>query len=188
MSDFGGAANPPLPDPSWHGPGDDRPVGPPLAGAGARIVARAIDVLLTMFVGLAAAALLLGTDTTDVDDLSTGMVAVLVAIPLAWTLATEVVLTAVKGGSMGKLVLGLRVVRRVDRRPVGLATSAVRWSVPGAFVVAPVIGGYVQFGVWLVGIVLLFTDTERRTLGDRLAGTVVLTTRPMPMSPLSRRR
>jgi uncharacterized RDD family membrane protein YckC len=66
--------------------------------------------------------------------------------------------------------MGIRVVSREDRELPGL-TSAVGRTLPWIVVTAiPQIG----LGLLLVEVALVISSSENRRLGDRIAGTVVI--------------
>jgi len=85
------------------------------------------------------------------------------------------------GGTVGKLVLGLRIVDADGNEPIGPSVGFIR----SAANIAPVIGvipsslvsGFINIaliGVGLVSLVFLFSDPERRTVMDRAANTYVV--------------
>ena len=71
----------------------------------------------------------------------------------------------------GKMAVGLYIGDRQGRR-IRPDTAILRYLVF-------MIGGLLLFG-WLISIVLIFTDPQRRALHDRIAGTLVLLGRPPP--------
>jgi uncharacterized RDD family membrane protein YckC len=70
---------------------------------------------------------------------------------------------ALLGASLGKLLLGLRVVM-VDGTPVSWPAAIVRN-------VLRIVDGFL---VYLVAALLVWTSPKRQRLGDRVAGTVVI--------------
>ena len=70
---------------------------------------------------------------------------------------------ATQGATLGKMVLGLRVVR-VDGSPIGWSESIIRNLLR-------VIDG---IGAYLVGAILIWTSPQKQRLGDRVAKTVVV--------------
>lgn len=95
---------------------------------------------------------------------------------LAWGLGAAYVLLRdglFEGQSVGKRILGLRVVREPGKGPVGFAESALRnvlWILP---VVNVVMG--------LTGLHYLINDPKGRHWGDRLANTRVITAKNSSM-------
>lgn len=91
-------------------------------------------------------------------------------IPFFSLVVNFVVLTGFTGFSIGKLLTGIRVVNRENRKLPGL-TAAVGRTLPWIVVTAiPQIG----LGLLLVEIALVVSSPENRRLGDRIAGTVVI--------------
>jgi len=89
-----------------------------------------------------------------------------------WAVGTVLVaalMQAYLGATPGKLVMGLAVVRQVDARPIGLVRTVVRYVL------------HVLDAILFIGFLLPLWSTERQTIADRLASTVVLhTRRPRP--------
>ena len=91
-------------------------------------------------------------------------------IPFFALLANFVVLTGLTGFSIGKLLSGIRVTNRENGELPGL-TSAVGRTLPWIVVTAiPQIG----LGLLLVEVALVISSPERRRLGDRIVGTLVI--------------
>ncbi len=91
------------------------------------------------------------------------------SVNILWFLVTVLtppiyfaVLMSIAGQTIGKYVMGVRVVR-MDGERMTIPLSMIRWL--GYFVSAIPLG----FGFWIV-----LTDRERRTLHDRLVGTCVI--------------
>ncbi len=80
--------------------------------------------------------------------------------------------TVSRGQTLGKMLIGTRVVMEQTARIPGLGPSALRWAVPGFFVFLP--------GVSVISVVIygwLLFDTLRRGLHDKAAKTVVVRAR-----------
>lgn len=91
-------------------------------------------------------------------------------IPFFALVANFVVLTGLTGFSIGKLLSGVRVINRENGELPGL-TSAVGRTLPWIVVTAiPQIG----LGLLLVEVALVISSPDRRRLGDRIAGTLVI--------------
>jgi uncharacterized RDD family membrane protein YckC len=82
------------------------------------------------------------------------------------SLLNDVLLTAIAGGTVGKLLLGTRVVRLEDWRPVGAGTAMRRWAAMTVMNLIPFLG--------LVDPLFIFSGEMRQTLHDRFAETVVV--------------
>lgn len=79
------------------------------------------------------------------------------------------------GATPGKQLLKIKIVRG-DGSPVSWSTAAARATLPivtGIVGLAPLLWPAV-FVVPLVSLVLLFVDGRRRSLEDRVAGTIVV--------------
>jgi len=79
-------------------------------------------------------------------------------------------LTLTRGRTVGKLAVGLRVVRD-DGGPVGFRHSLTRTLV-GVAVEFP--GVVLPFGGWVISLVLMTTSPLSKRLGDHAAGTFVI--------------
>lgn len=73
------------------------------------------------------------------------------------------------GRSVGKLVMGTRVVHVLDGGRVGFSAALIRALVPAAFGVIPQIGTLLGLGVYLLALF----DPRRQGLHDKAAGTLV---------------
>jgi uncharacterized RDD family membrane protein YckC len=143
-----------------------------LATPGQRILARLIDAVIWIFVSFFfAVAVGGGTSTMGTTDLGAqswfaGVLSTLVIV------AYEVLMVANKGGTLGKLALGLRVVKE-DGSPADLNTAVMR-ILTYVIGIVPVIGGLISFLIGIGSVVLLFTDKRRQTVWDKIAKTIVV--------------
>jgi uncharacterized RDD family membrane protein YckC len=151
-----------------------------------RIGARLIDWILWIVISLVLATVLdiplVPANADDVPSYGKNLVySLLTAIIIG---AYEVFMVAQRGGTLGKLALGLRVTTENGGAP-DLKTAVLRvapyfgLSVLGALL-GPAIGGLlgiVLLIIGLVSLVFLFTDSLRRTVWDRVAKTLVVSTR-----------
>lgn len=84
--------------------------------------------------------------------------------------------TDATGGSLGKRLLGLRIVGPRDRRP-GLGAGATRnlWGLSALLptFLPPVVGNTLAVGVSVVVAITIARDPVERGWHDRLAGTAV---------------
>jgi uncharacterized RDD family membrane protein YckC len=103
------------------------------------------------------------------------------AIACFWILQTAT------GATVGKLLVGLRVVGATDRTRAGIRAAGLRTLVflagPAIFTFAPLVagqgGGYLALvgaGIWIADCVVLLSDPQRQSLHDRVAGTLVVRT------------
>lgn len=133
----------------------------PIASAGLRVLARAIDLVIALaflFVLALAQVLLFGASATVV-------VIVYVLAGFAVVLGYPVLMEALWGGrTVGKAVMGLRVVRS-DGGAIELRHAAVRGAL-GLLEVWGTLG--------FVGLVTIVFSKRSQRLGDMVAGTLVL--------------
>lgn len=138
-----------------------------LAGAGSRGVAILLDTLaqaaILLIAVFASSIAEVGTQSTATQStglLSIGILSVLVLLDV---LGYFVILEMLSGGrSLGKLAVGLRVVR-LDGRPVGFLASLVRNVVR--------LADYLFF---LLGLWMILGTKRHQRLGDLAAGTIVV--------------
>lgn len=148
-----------------------------LAGLGSRFIAFAVDfslqmIALAVFLFVVVSAFH-GTVTTTSGLVAGGALSVFGLLDfLGYFVVCEM---AFSGRSLGKKMVGLRVVR-VGGQPVGFWSSLLRN-------VLRLID--MQIGItYLVGGVLILTTTRNQRLGDLLAGTVVVRDRLGTASPV----
>jgi len=136
-----------------------------LAPIARRLAARIIDgviVALPIVVAL--------FSTTDVNDTTT------LSIPLWFALAAlvlgalyEITLTATMGQTVGKRLLGIKVVHLSDGDVPGWGSATIRYLLPTAVGALPI----VQFLALVVYLRALW-DPMRQGFHDRAAGTIVV--------------
>lgn len=154
----------------------------PLASLGARLAGFLVDKILQSIclVPLVAAvgmnALLAAVQARDFNAFI-GVPRIMVGISITGLLygaywITQIVLLALRGQTLGKLLVGIRIVRYPDAAPAGLARAwLLRYFVMGLFYLVP---------IPLFGMVFWFVDTgfifrpDRRCVHDHLAGTMVI--------------
>jgi uncharacterized RDD family membrane protein YckC len=128
------------------------------AGVGLRAVATIIDVVILLVIGWVLA--LLTGGTTDDGFALEGVDALLYFVVV---MGYYIVMEATMGYTVGKLAVGLRVLR-ADGRKLDWQASVVRNLLR-------IVDG--QF-LYLVAAVLVWTSDRRLRLGDRVADTVVV--------------
>ena len=127
-------------------------------GVGLRAVATIIDTLLLMVIAYLIA-LLTGATTASGFNLTGAPAFLWFFIAIAY----YIVLEATQGATLGKMALGLRVVK-LDGSPISWSESIIRnllRIIDGLF-------------AYLVGAILIWTSPLKQRLGDRLANTVVV--------------
>jgi len=154
-----------------------------VATLGSRALARLIDsVILYILVWILWAVILGGAsaavtndDGTVSDAAAGGILGALFGafvITIVLTIAYEVVLTAIKGQTVGKMIMGIKVVRSRDGQLPGFGPSFMRWLLP-------IIG----YAVCYVGAILVYLaplfDSSGRVQGwhDKAANTLVIALR-----------
>jgi uncharacterized RDD family membrane protein YckC len=83
-----------------------------------------------------------------------------------------VILTRLRGQTVGKMAVGVKVVQRADGSLPSWGASIARWALPAAAGLLPWLGG---LGVLLIYLWMLW-DPNRQGLHDKLAKTVVIRT------------
>ncbi|MGV9413430.1 RDD family protein [Nocardia sp. NPDC003693] len=149
----------------------------PIARIPTRAAAFLLDLMLQLFLGLV---LVLITQLTlaewgaDPAWHDAAMIVVIVGVLIGYPTLSE---TFTRGRSIGKLALGLRVVR-ADGGPVDFRHAVTRG-----------LAGTVDFwllGTGLVAVVSSLCSADGRRIGDALAGTVVVHDRsPLPFAALA---
>ncbi|WP_254910027.1 RDD family protein [Micromonospora sp. NBS 11-29] len=147
-----------------------------VARLGSRVLALLIDVVVQLGVALVLGAglslLVLALPTGAVDAALAGgfQVLFLVLVLVGYPVVME---RLVGGRTVGKLAVGLRVVR-ADGGPVGVGQSLTR-ALVGVAVEWP--GLVLPLLSWAASVTVMVTDPRGRRLGDLVAGTLVVHTR-----------
>ena len=132
------------------------PLQEPLASLLARLAARLLDAAVMLVVVLASVPLARG-----------GRLAVLVVVPILY----EAVMVATAGRSVGKMVVGLHVVRRADGGRLAWLPSLARGAPAGILAAGPVLAAVI---VVLCILPMMGDQRLHRSLQDRIARTVVV--------------
>jgi uncharacterized RDD family membrane protein YckC len=173
---------PPLPPSGYSGLQGVAPGGLKLALPWMRILARFLDVIIlgAIDTALGAAIILSGDDSAGFGgfggDISAGKRFSIGLIGLVVGFVYEAVVTKLKGGTLMKLAFGMRVVQ-TDGAPITWSESIIRWGFLALIGVVPILGPIAAFIIWIISIVFLFTDRLRQTVSDKVAKTMVITTR-----------
>jgi uncharacterized RDD family membrane protein YckC len=164
---------------------------------GRRVIAFIIDYVL-LSVAFAALFYALGTHTTHAVHLTGSHVTVtfdkdtyyvrgddatrLYVIEVAVALLYAGIIQGLTGGTIGKLICGIRVMREDGRRP-GLGRGVLRWLLL-------IVDDFPYFIPMLTGFIVALTNDRRRRVGDMAAGTFVVragTDRvPLPAAAMAR--
>lgn len=147
-----------------------------LASPGARLGARILDIVIVVIVLIVLVILgalaLFGVAATD-DEAETSVVVFLlgiVALLAVIGLLYEVVLIAVRGQTLGKMMVSIKVVRADNGLVPGWGKSIGRWIIPVVLNFIPYVGWVLSL---LVYISLLW-DKARQGWHDKAAGTLVV--------------
>lgn len=162
------------------------PSGRDLANPWLRLAAWIIDFIIVFAVGIIFAVAFGVTDSigailsgggTEID--STFFISSAIATLI--TTLYVVLMNSYASGTLGKLILGIRIIGRAGDEPLGLPLGAKRSAntiVGFLFGLIPLVGGLLNLVFVLIGLVslvFLFTDPEHRTVMDRFADTLVVT-------------
>jgi uncharacterized RDD family membrane protein YckC len=141
-----------------------RPEPKALAGRGARLMARLLDALVLVVFIMTARILAEAFPKYPATQTALEILGYLVPAVCQWTLL------AVRGQTLGKIAMGIRVVRADDDSNPGLGHAVVlRELIPGLISSIPLLG--VIFAV--IDVLCIFGD-QRRCLHDCLADTKVI--------------
>ena len=149
-----------------------------LADPWLRIAAKIIDwfiaTLITLPFGAAQIASALTSDSSDIE-VNVGLAFIGALVGAAY----YTLMNTYMSGTVGKLILGMRIVKRDGVEPLGIPDGPKRSLVHLAAILAviPIVGilvSIVTLVVGLVSLVFLFTDPEHRTVMDRFADTYVV--------------
>ena len=140
-----------------------------LASVGARALGRFIDVFLVFNV----AGVLSLVIVNPSDDPGFGTTLFLATIFFAIAGIYETAMVAWRGQTLGKLLMGTRIVRRSDGDTPIVTEAAVRFAVPTLPLYVPYIGQFVWVGVYLSAI----PNARKQGFHDKAAGTLVVRTR-----------
>jgi uncharacterized RDD family membrane protein YckC/tetratricopeptide (TPR) repeat protein len=146
-------------------PGETSAGGPPLASRRWRLAAVVIDVLAIVLVFLPGWLIAYSAQTVQVGQVCA------TAIIAGWLIlaCVQIYFLFTKGQTIGKKLVGVRIVKLDGRNPGFVGAVLLRTCVPLLISVIPV-WGQVFF---LVNILYIFGN-RRRCLHDRLAGTIVV--------------
>lgn len=180
----------------WNGEtweGDPQPVpgapqevtgGPALAGAGARMGGRFIDWIIWAIISGIFQGIIIGGDAfspTALEDVSYATTLIAGIVTTLVVVAYEVFLVSSRGGTLGKMVTGTKVVKP-DGSPADMNT-AVRRIAPYAVLailaalLGPALGQLISLVMFVVGIaslVMLFSDSNKQTVWDKVAPSLVV--------------
>jgi len=146
-----------------------------LASIGQRVLARVLDVVLVViavvaFIFILVAAATAGSSATySVSGLNPLAMLLFIAV-IAYLY--EILLVAFWGRTVGKMIVGARIIRAVDGMKPNFGNAFLRWLAPGLGALIPFLG---QLGATLVLLSPTFDSSGRRQgWHDKMAGTLVI--------------
>lgn len=155
-----------------------------------RIAARIIDIILWFIVGSILQSVVAGANAFNqgaLSDVSFGRAALASLIGTAAVSAYEILMVANRGATLGKMALGLKVVKDDGTTPADMNDAVRRMiiyialGVFGALFATSVglssLLGLVTIVVGLVSLVFLFTDDKRQAVWDKVANTMVISSK-----------
>lgn len=98
----------------------------------------------------------------------------LLIIKLPWILYNPIIEYITQGQSLGKYIVGIRVVSTLGERP-GLREVFTRWIFKGDFIwISADIFVLIWFVMGLVGVLVVSVSKQKQRMGDVMAGTIVI--------------
>ncbi len=137
-----------------------------------RVLARLIDGVIWIPVYFILA-LIVGAAGTTSDAANVAANVGGIFILLGWAFLYDVVPMALRGQTVGKMVLGLKAIGPNGESPLGWPIAFKRWALT-IIAVIPLLGIFIHLIIGLVSLVLLFSDDRSRTLHDMVGGTIVV--------------
>ena len=150
-----------------------------IAPTSARIISRAIDLVMIFAVATLVLGIFVGAGLIDSEELETPSGESDLLILLAFFGAAvlyEVLLTAIRGKTLGKMLTRSKVISTVRDGPPGFGAALIRltvWIIP--LLLLDVIGLAITFGVFAWA----FLDANRQGLHDKIASTYVVIDHPV---------
>ena len=142
-----------------------------IASAGKRIGGRLIDGLIVGIIGY----ILVASIAIKDGKVQTGKLVIASILGLVLSFVYEVPMVAATGQTLGKRLVGTRVVRLADGEVPGMSVSVTRW-LPALVGIIPLLNLARLLGaaIGIGSLILLFTDPRRQTVNDKFAKTVVV--------------
>lgn len=152
-------------------------------GGWPRIFARILDaIVLSILGGIIMMLGVLGAVGVNIEDnpgdkrinaAAAGIVAAII-IFFAATFLYEVFCIALWGQTIGKRLMHIKIVKANDFSTPGWVPAIIRWLIPGAISIIPLLGGLIVFAATLVSLAWLFSDPRFQTISDKAANTVAI--------------
>lgn len=144
------------------GPGAMAAGGAQLGGPGERLLARIID-LFVLIIPIILVVVVIG------QNIGGSIVTFLIAA------GYEVYLLGTKGATVGKSVMNLKVVNE-DYSDITMETAVRRYAI-NLVQIVPIIGPFIQLVVGIATVIMIFTDSKRQVPWDKIAKTLVISTK-----------
>ncbi len=148
-----------------------------LASVGQRTVAAMLDVIafLIYFIILSLILGLANPFGYSPDGMGKMSFVILLAIKIPWIFYNPLIEYLTQGQSLGKYIMGIRVVTISGERP-GLREVFTRWIFKGDFIwiSADPFAILIWIGIGLIGILFAGTSERRQRMGDAMANTIVI--------------
>ena len=141
-----------------------------LASVGQRALAQALDGLVLLLPAFLVVYLTTGEILASVNDDSKGSQLWATFILVILQITYNTVCVALWGATLGKRIVGLRVVNQTDGGPVSFNYAAVRALIPSAAGLIPVIGMAAPIVIYMRA----FFHPLRKGWHDQAAGTIVV--------------
>jgi len=145
---------------------------PPFASLGIRVGAWFIDAVILIILSAIGLLAFGDVDTTDSSFSATGG-AEQILLGLVFT-AIYIALIAVKGGTPGKLMLGLAITTEDGATTPPGAQKAIMRSLPYIVLNIPILGFIVLLVSLIASLIMISSDNERRSVFDRIGNTRVI--------------
>ncbi|MBL1279983.1 MAG: RDD family protein [Fluviicola sp.] len=144
-----------------------------LASVGQRVAAAMLDMLM-FFIYFIIFGMVVGFSGWFQEDMGSFLFFQLLLMKLPWIFYNPVIEYLTHGQSLGKYILGIRVVTISGERP-GLREVFTRWMFKGDFVwISADFLVLFWFGIGLMGIVYAGTSRRTQRIGDVMANTIVI--------------
>jgi len=149
-----------------------------LADPWLRIAASIIDLVVLIIISIpfgAAAAFSAFNNGGDAVEVNVGVGIIGGLVGAAYVVLMNTFLS----GTVGKLILGLRIVTEDGTEPLGMPVGPIRSGTALASIlgIIPILGIIIQIVIFIIGLVslvFLFTDDQNRTVMDKIAKTYVV--------------
>jgi len=141
-----------------------------LAGVGQRALAQALDGLVLLLPALLVVYFTTGELLVATDENASGSQLWATFILVVLQIAYNTVCVATWGATVGKRIVGIRVVNQVDGGPVSFNYAAVRALIPSAAGLIPVVGIAAPIVIYMRA----FFHPLRKGWHDQAAGTIVV--------------